>query len=74
MVARGARRAREGGGRGSLLHALPRPLLLALTGDSDPTCPPNGTRILEQKLADIYGLYGAGERFLSVVYPGVDHT
>jgi dienelactone hydrolase len=51
----------------------PRPLL-ALTGDSDPTSPPDGIRVLEKKLAHIYGLYGAAERFRSVIYPGVDHT
>ncbi|MFB3825170.1 MAG: alpha/beta hydrolase family protein [Bryobacteraceae bacterium] len=51
----------------------PRPLL-ALTGDSDPTSPPEGIHILEQKLGRIYGLYGAPEKFRSIVYPGVDHT
>lgn len=51
----------------------PRPLL-ALTGDSDPTSPPDGIRILEKKLAHIYGLYNAPDRFRSVIYPGVDHT
>ncbi len=51
----------------------PRPLL-ALTGDSDPTSPPDGIRILEKKLAHIYGLYGARDQFRSVIYPGVDHT
>jgi len=51
----------------------PRPFL-ALTGDSDPTSPPDGIRILEKKLGAIYGLYGAREKFRSVVYPGVDHT
>jgi dienelactone hydrolase len=51
----------------------PRPLL-ALTGDSDPTSPPDGIRILEKKLDRIYGLYGARDRFNSIVYPGVDHT
>ena len=51
----------------------PRPFL-ALTGDSDPTSPPDGIRILEEKLGRIYGLYGAREKFRSVVYPGVDHT
>ena len=51
----------------------PRPLL-ALTGDSDPTSPPDGIRILEKKLSQIYGLYGAREKFHSIIYPGVDHT
>ncbi len=51
----------------------PRPLL-ALTGDSDPTSPPDGIRVLEKKLAQIYSLYGARDRFKSVIYPGVDHT
>lgn len=51
----------------------PRPFL-ALTGDSDPTSPPDGIHILEKKLGRIYGLYGAPEKFRSVVYPGVDHT
>jgi dienelactone hydrolase len=51
----------------------PRPLL-ALTGDSDPTSPPYGIRILEKKLAQIYALYNAADRFRSILYPGVDHT
>lgn len=51
----------------------PRPLL-ALTGDSDPTSPPDGIRILEKKLQHIYGLYDAASHFRSVIYPGVDHT
>ena len=29
---------------------------------------------LEKKLSQIYGLYGAREKFRSVIYPGVDHT
>jgi dienelactone hydrolase len=51
----------------------PRPFL-ALTGDSDPTSPPDGIHILEKKLDRIYGLYNARDKFRSVVYPGVDHT
>lgn len=51
----------------------PRPFL-ALTGDSDPTSPPDGIRILDSKLTRIYSLYGAREKFRSVVYPGVGHT
>jgi len=50
----------------------PRPFL-ALTGDSDPTSPPSGIRILEQKLGHIYGLYGAREKFRSIIYPNVEH-
>jgi dienelactone hydrolase len=51
----------------------PRPFL-ALTGDSDPTSPPDGIRILEKKLDTIYGLHGAGEKFRSIIYPNTDHT
>jgi len=51
----------------------PRPLL-ALTGDRDPTSPPDGIRVLERKLSQIYGLYGAEDRFRSIIYPGVDHN
>jgi dienelactone hydrolase len=51
----------------------PRPFL-ALTGDSDPTSPPAGIHLLEEKLDRIYGLYGAREKFRSIVYPNVDHT
>ena len=47
--------------------------MLALTGDHDPTSPPDGIRILEQKVGKIYGLYGAREKFHSIIYPGVDH-
>ncbi len=48
--------------------------LLALTGDSDPTSPPDGIRVLEKKLGQIYRLYGAGDRFRSIIYPGVAHS
>jgi dienelactone hydrolase len=58
----------------AVLGLLAPRALLALTGDSDPTSPPDGMRILEKKLDAIYGLYGAREKFRSVVYPGVDHT
>lgn len=51
----------------------PRPFL-ALTGDKDPTSPPDGMRILEEKVSRIYRLYGASGKFRSVVYPGVGHT
>jgi hypothetical protein len=51
----------------------PRPFL-ALTGDSDPTSPPDGIRVLEEKLGRIYGLYDARDKFRSVVYPNTDHT
>ncbi len=51
----------------------PRPFL-ALTGDRDPTSPPSGIRILEKKLGQIYGLYGASEKFRSIIYPDVGHA
>ncbi len=56
-----------------LALVAPRPLL-ALTGDSDPTSPPDGIRILEAKLKKVYGLYGADDKFRSVIYPNTGHT
>jgi dienelactone hydrolase len=50
----------------------PRPLL-ALTGDRDTTSPPQGVRALEQRLERIYGLYGAKDRFRSVLYEDTGH-
>lgn len=47
---------------------------LALTGDGDPTSPPSGMRVLEEKVGQIYGLYNAGPKFRSIVYPGVKHA
>lgn len=47
--------------------------LLALTGDSDPTSPPGGVRMLESKLKRTDSLYQAPERFRSVICPDTGH-
>jgi len=58
---------------GVLALVAPRPLL-ALTGDLDAGSPADGVRVLEEKLTHLYGAVGAGDRFRSVLYPGVGHT
>ena len=58
---------------GVLALVAPRPLL-ALTGDLDAGSPADGIRVLEEKLAHVYGAVGAGERFRSVLYADVGHT
>lgn len=46
---------------------------LALTGERDSTSPPAGMRILEEKCSRIWSLYGANDRFRSIIYKNVPH-
>jgi dienelactone hydrolase len=52
--------------------AAPRPLLF-LSGATDAGSPVDGIRVIEQKVASAYALYGASPAFQSVVYPNVGH-
>jgi dienelactone hydrolase len=56
------------------IYALiaPRPMLM-LSGDQDGGAPTDGIEILEKKLAAVYGLYGKGDHFRSVVYKNTGH-
>jgi len=56
------------------IHALiaPRPHL-ELSGDQDGGAPTDGIEVLEKKLGALYGLYGKGENFRSVIYKGTGH-
>ena len=53
--------------------AAPRPLLF-LSGEKDPGAPVDGIRVIEQRVARIYRLYGRERSFQSVVYPGIGHV
>jgi dienelactone hydrolase len=50
----------------------PRPALF-LDGDSDKTCPVDGIHAIEAAVRPVYGLYGRGDNFESIVYPGQGH-
>jgi dienelactone hydrolase len=50
----------------------PRPQLI-LIGDSDPLSPIVGVHIIDSFVQGIYGLYGAGEQFQTVIEPGIAH-
>jgi dienelactone hydrolase len=56
------------------IYALiaPRPMLM-LSGDQDGGAPTDGIAVLEQKLGSVYGLYGKGEQFRSIVYKNTGH-
>jgi dienelactone hydrolase len=56
------------------IYALvaPRPMLM-LSGDQDGGAPTDGILVLEKKLAAVYGLYGKGENFRSVLYRNTGH-
>jgi dienelactone hydrolase len=58
---------------GVMALLAPRPFL-ALTGDSDAGSPPEGMKKLEGILNRFYGLYDAGDRFRSVIYPHTQHV
>ena len=47
---------------------------LFLTGGRDGGSPVSGIRTIETLARQVYGLYGAGERFASVVYPDLGHV
>jgi dienelactone hydrolase len=53
--------------------AAPRPLLFQ-SGEVDAGSPIEGIRIIEQKAAKAYQLYGKPSHFQSTVYPGVGHV
>jgi dienelactone hydrolase len=52
--------------------SAPRPLLF-LSGETDAGSPVDGIRIIEEKAARAYKLYGAEQKFQSILYPGVGH-
>jgi len=52
--------------------AAPRPLLF-LSGETDSGSPVDGIRVIEEKVARAYALYGAEQDFQSVIYPDVGH-
>lgn len=52
--------------------SAPRPLLF-LSGERDAGSPVDGIRVIEEKVARAYRLYGAEPAFQSVIYPGVGH-
>jgi cephalosporin-C deacetylase-like acetyl esterase len=52
--------------------AAPRPMLM-LSGDQDGGAPTDGILVLEKKLAAVYGLYGKGQYFRSVIYRNTAH-
>ncbi|MBN1964325.1 MAG: dienelactone hydrolase [Anaerolineae bacterium] len=47
---------------------------IILIGDSDPLSPASGVRTVEAFTRQVYALYGAADRFQTVLYEGVDHT
>jgi len=53
--------------------AAPRPLLF-LSGEIDAGSPAEGIRTVETRVRPVYGLYGASDRFESVLYPGTGHV
>ncbi len=50
----------------------PRPFLV-LTGDSDAGSPLSGMKVLEEKLGQVYSLYGKSKNFRSVIYEKTGH-
>jgi dienelactone hydrolase len=52
--------------------AAPRPLLF-LSGATDAGSPVDGIRVIEEKVARTYQLYGAERSFQSIIYPDVGH-
>jgi dienelactone hydrolase len=52
--------------------AAPRAMLF-LTGDEDKGSPVEGAKLLAEKVATVYQLGKADEKFESVIYPGVGH-
>ena len=47
--------------------------MLMLSGDQDGGAPTDGVLVLEKKLAAVYGLYGHGDKFRSVLYRDTGH-
>ena len=56
------------------IYALvaPRPML-QLSGDQDAGAPTDGILVLEEKVGAVYDLYGARDRFRSVIYENTGH-
>jgi dienelactone hydrolase len=53
--------------------AAPRPMLF-MTGDRDPGSPVEGIRSLEARVSPVYRLLGAGDAFVSVIFPDTAHV
>ena len=51
----------------------PRPVLFQ-TGDQDSGSPIDGVHAIETAVRPIYELYGAKDKFQSIVYPGLGHV
>jgi dienelactone hydrolase len=51
----------------------PRPVLFQ-TGDQDSGSPVDGVQAIETAVRPIYDLYGAKDKFQSIVYPGLGHV
>jgi dienelactone hydrolase len=51
----------------------PRPFL-ALTGELDAGSPADGIKVIEERVAPLYGVLGVADRFKSILYPEVGHT
>jgi dienelactone hydrolase len=51
----------------------PRPVLFQ-TGDQDGGSPVDGIRAIGAAVQPVYGLYGKGDSFQSVIYPGLGHV
>ena len=47
---------------------------IILIGDSDPLSPVSGVRAVEAFTRRVYGLYGAADRFETVIYEGLAHA
>ena len=52
--------------------SAPRPLLF-LSGEKDTGSPVDGIRVIGEKVATAYQLYGAEQNFQSIIYPDVGH-
>ena len=48
--------------------------MLFLTGDQDAGSPTDGIRIIEARVREVFRLYGKGQEFQSIVYPGIGHV
>jgi hypothetical protein len=51
----------------------PRPFL-ALTGELDAGSPADGIKVIEERVAPLYGVLGVPDRFRSILFPEVGHT
>jgi hypothetical protein len=53
--------------------AAPRPMLF-MTGEEDAGSPTEGIRIIQSKVVPVYQLYGKGQEFQNILYPGIGHV